>query len=112
MDSLGYTEEYMNAVIDKHRKNPDFYWIQYGSVFERVQEIKAKTKRRAPKEDNGGKHLLSDYLYCADWVKSCGIIPIRSIKIFTISVVPIMRRITVVLAKAATISVRMQWNRS
>lgn len=36
------------------------------SVFERVQEIKAKTKRRAPKADNGGKHLLSDYLYCAD----------------------------------------------
>lgn len=36
------------------------------SVFERVQEIKAKTKRRAPKAANGGKHLLSDYLYCAD----------------------------------------------
>ena len=36
------------------------------SVFERVQEIKAKTKRRAPKAENGGKHLLSDYLYCAD----------------------------------------------
>lgn len=36
------------------------------SVFDRVQEIKAKTKRRAPKADNGSKHLLSDYLYCAD----------------------------------------------
>ncbi len=36
------------------------------SVFERVQKIKAKTKRCAPKADNGGKHLLSDYLYCAD----------------------------------------------
>lgn len=36
------------------------------SAFERVQETKAKTKRRAPKANNGGKHLLSDYLYCAD----------------------------------------------
>ena len=36
------------------------------SVFERVQEMKAKTKRRAPKNNGGEKHLLSDYLYCGD----------------------------------------------
>ena len=36
------------------------------SVFERVQEINANTKRRAPKSNDGEKHLLSDYLYCGD----------------------------------------------
>lgn len=51
-----------NWVIFKDVHEP----IVERSVFERVQEIKAKTKRRAPKAENGGKHLLSDYLYCAD----------------------------------------------
>ena len=36
------------------------------SVFERVKEIKSKTKRRAPKNNDGEKHLLADYLYCGD----------------------------------------------
>ena len=36
------------------------------SVFERVQEMNEKTKRRAPKNNGGEKHLLSDYLYCGD----------------------------------------------
>jgi len=36
------------------------------SVFERVQEMKANTKRRAPKNNGGEKHLLTDYLYCGD----------------------------------------------
>lgn len=51
-----------NWVVFKNVHEP----IIERSVFERVQEIKAKTKRRAPKTENGGKHLLSDYLYCAD----------------------------------------------
>ena len=36
------------------------------AVFERVQDIRAQTKRRAPKSNGGEKHLLSDYLYCGD----------------------------------------------
>ena len=35
-------------------------------VFERVQEMNAKTKRRAPKDENGEKHILSNYLRCGD----------------------------------------------
>ena len=35
-------------------------------VFERVQEIKAQSKRRAPKNDDGEKHLLSGFLFCGD----------------------------------------------
>ena len=35
-------------------------------VFERVQEITGKTKRRAPKPENGEKSMFSDLLYCAD----------------------------------------------
>ena len=31
-----------------------------------VQQKIKKTKRRAPKAENGPKHLLTDYLYCAD----------------------------------------------
>ena len=36
------------------------------ATFDRGQEIKSKTKRRAPKNNDGEKHLLSDYLYCGD----------------------------------------------
>ena len=35
-------------------------------MFERVQKMKSKTKRRAPKNNGGEKHQLSDYLYCGD----------------------------------------------
>ena len=35
-------------------------------VFERVQEMNSKTKRRAPKIENGEKPILSDYLCCGD----------------------------------------------
>ena len=39
MDSLGYTEEYMNSVIDKHRENPNFYWIQYDNPVYRPKKF-------------------------------------------------------------------------
>ena len=36
------------------------------AVFEMVQEKNAKTKRRAPKPENGEKSIFCDFLYCAD----------------------------------------------
>ena len=35
-------------------------------IWERVQEIKSKTKRRALKPENGEKNMFCDLLYCAD----------------------------------------------
>lgn len=35
-------------------------------TFSQVQELVAKTKRRAPKKENGEKNMFSDLLYCAD----------------------------------------------
>ena len=35
-------------------------------TFELVQELIAKTKRRAPKKGNGEKSIFTDFLYCAD----------------------------------------------
>ena len=36
------------------------------SIFEQVQVLTAKTKRRAPKPENGEKSVFSDLLYCGD----------------------------------------------
>lgn len=36
------------------------------SDFEKVQTLIAKTKRRAPKPQNGEKNMFCDFLYCAD----------------------------------------------
>lgn len=55
--------------------NPEENWAVFKNVhepiiereiWERVQQKIGKTKRRAPKPENGPKHLLADYLYCAD----------------------------------------------
>ena len=35
-------------------------------TFERVQELVAKTKRRAPKPTNAEKNIFCDLVYCAD----------------------------------------------
>ncbi|MBQ3904782.1 MAG: DUF4368 domain-containing protein, partial [Eubacterium sp.] len=35
-------------------------------TFELVQTLIAKTKRRAPKKENGEKNMFCDFLYCAD----------------------------------------------
>ena len=57
------------------RDNPPDKWVIFKDVhepiidretFERVQEYTKKTKRRAPKAENGDKNMFSDLLYCAD----------------------------------------------
>ncbi len=51
-----------NMVIFKDVHEP----IIDRDTWERVQEIKSKTKRRAPKPENGEKNMFCDLLYCAD----------------------------------------------
>ena len=55
--------------------NPEENWAVFKDVhepiierevWEQVQQRIGKTKRRPPKAENGPKHLLADYLYCAD----------------------------------------------
>ncbi|MBO4432070.1 MAG: DUF4368 domain-containing protein, partial [Clostridia bacterium] len=67
-----YSKNFRNK---KRIDNPQENWVIFKdvhepiidrAVFERVQEMKEKTKRRAPKNNDGEKHLLSDYLYCGD----------------------------------------------
>lgn len=57
------------------RDNPPDKWVIFKNVhepiidretFERVQEFTKRTKRRAPKAENGEKSMFSDLLYCAD----------------------------------------------
>lgn len=79
-------QEYCGDVINfktykksfKHkvrRDNPPEKWAIFKGVhepiidretFEIVQELTKKTKRRAPKAENGEKSMFSDLLYCAD----------------------------------------------
>ncbi len=67
-----YSKNFRNK---KRLNNPEENWVIFKDihepiinreVFERVQQMKVKTKRRAPKNNDGEKHLLSDYLYCGD----------------------------------------------
>ena len=55
--------------------NPEENWAVFKNVheaiidretFEMVQELVAKTKRRAPKKENGEKNMFCGLLYCAD----------------------------------------------
>ena len=55
--------------------NPKENWVIFKNVhepiidretFERVQELVAKTKRRAPKPTNAEKNMFCDLVYCAD----------------------------------------------
>lgn len=55
--------------------NPEENWAIFKDVhepiidretFEMVQELVAKTKRRAPKKENGEKNMFCGLLYCAD----------------------------------------------
>ena len=67
---------YSKSFKNKQRiENPEENWVVFKGkhepiidrdTFEQVQQKIKKTKRRAPKGNNGEKHLLSDYLYCAD----------------------------------------------
>lgn len=67
---------YSKSFKNKSRlENPEENWAVFKnvheavierSVFEQVQKRIGKTKRRAPKEENGGKSMFADLLYCAD----------------------------------------------
>ena len=67
-----YSKSYKNR---KRRENPKENWMVFKDVheaivdretFEAVQKLIGKTKRRAPKAENGEKSMFSDLLYCAD----------------------------------------------
>jgi hypothetical protein len=51
-----------NTVIFKDKHEP----IIDRDTWERVQKLVAKTKRRAPKKENGEKNMFCGLLYCAD----------------------------------------------
>ena len=79
-------QEYCGDIINfktysksfKHKErldNPEENWVVFKDVhepiidretFEQVQLLIKKTKRRAPKTENGEKNLFADLLYCAD----------------------------------------------
>lgn len=67
-----YSKSYKNR---KRRDNPKENWMIFKDVhepiidrdtFEQVQKLIQKTKRRAPKPENGEKSMFADLLYCAD----------------------------------------------
>ena len=51
-----------NTVVFKDKHEP----IIERDTWERVQKLVAKTKRRAPKKENGEKNMFCGLLYCAD----------------------------------------------
>ena len=67
---------YSKSFKNKSRlSNPEENWAIFKNVhepiiaretFEQVQKLTAKTKRRAPKPENGEKNMFCDILYCAD----------------------------------------------
>ncbi len=67
-----YSKSYKNK---KRYDNPKENWMIFKDVhepiisrddFELVQTLVVKTKRRAPKKENGEKNMFCDFLYCAD----------------------------------------------
>ena len=67
-----YSKSYKNK---KRYDNPKENWVFFKDVhepiinrddFELVQTLVVKTKRRAPKKENGEKNMFCDFLYCAD----------------------------------------------
>lgn len=67
-----YSKSYKNK---KSYDNPKENWVIFKDVhepiisrddFELVQMLVVKTKRRAPKQENGEKNMFCDFLYCAD----------------------------------------------
>ena len=67
---------YSKSFKNKARiENPEENWVVFKNVhepiidretFELVQRLVGKTKRRAPKVENGAKNMFADLLYCAD----------------------------------------------
>lgn len=67
-----YSKSYKNK---RRIDNPKEHWVVFKGVheaiveredFEKVQALVSKTKRRAPKPENGEKNMLCDFLYCGD----------------------------------------------
>ena len=67
-----YSKSFRNK---KRIDNPEENWAVFKDVhepiidretFEMVQKLVAKTKRRAPKKENGEKNMFCGLLYCAD----------------------------------------------
>ena len=108
-----YSKSYKNK---KRYDNPKANWVIFKGVHEPIIDresfgLVVKTKRRAPKEENGEKNMFCDFLYCADCGVRYGIIPIPSTRIFTISVAPTTRRTQEEIANPAIISVLMLLSR-
>ena len=67
---------YSKSFKNKTRlENPEENWVIFKNVhepiidretYEQVQKMVGKTKRRAPKAENGEKNMFADLLYCAD----------------------------------------------
>ena len=67
-----YSKSFRNK---KRIQNPEENWAIFKDVhepiidretFEIVQSYISKTRRRAPKKENGEKNMFADLLYCAD----------------------------------------------
>ncbi len=57
-----YLNDKENWAVFKNANEP----IIDREVFDRVQEITAKTKRRAPKKENGERSIFNGLIYCGD----------------------------------------------
>lgn len=57
-----YPNDKENWAVFKNANEP----IIDREVFERVQEITSKTKRRAPKKENGERSIFNGLIYCGD----------------------------------------------
>ena len=86
IESILSKQEYCGDIVNfktykksfKHkvrRDNPPEKWVIFKDVhdpiidrdtFEQVQKLIQKTKRRAPKPENGEKSMFADLLYCAE----------------------------------------------
>ena len=67
-----YSKSFKNK---KRLENPEENWVIFknvhdpiieSEVFEQVQNLIGKTKRRAPKQENAEKNMFCELLYCAD----------------------------------------------
>ena len=74
-DIINFKSRSNNFKSKKRIDNPKEKWVIFRDrhepiidreTFERVQALNARTKRRMPKTEHGDKHLLANYLYCAD----------------------------------------------
>ena len=112
-----YSKSFKNKRrLENDREN----WVIFRNVhepiisredFEKVQELVAKTKRRAPKPHNGEKSIFFDLLYCGDCHKKLRYTQIRLTRIFTSLCVPTTRWTTEAAAPEGIMSARMPLSR-